>query len=380
MSVPFAEQGGRLRGVLDVVAGRFPWFVFGGPVGRLLPVFHFHDERAGDLEPKLRYLAENGYRTVLCDDIAAYVAGSRRLPERSVALCFDDAWASVWTTAAPLLQQHGLQAIVYAIPGRTVDAAGCRPQQPPAADTLNGSSGGSPFATWPELRALRDRGVADVQSHTFSHAMIATSASPVDFVRPGYEAIPYLNRPLVDVEEESAPGDGGAGSFVSPDDLGAPLYATRSRMSDAPRVRHSPSMRSACVRLVQREGGSRFFADPGWRDRLRSVAIRDDAPVTERADDQQQTIGDELDAARSLLNAQLRTSAVNHVCLPWGVAGRVAHSALKRQGFATAVANRLPGVHAVRVGDDPLWLKRLPNKYIYRLPGDGRRWWFVSPR
>src|SRR5438045_2164910 len=112
MSVPFAEQGGRLRGVLDVVSGRFPRFVFGGSIGQLLPVFHFHDERADDLEPKLRYLVENGYRTVLCDDIAAYVAGTRRLPERSVALCFDDAWASVWTTAAPLLQQCGLQAIV----------------------------------------------------------------------------------------------------------------------------------------------------------------------------------------------------------------------------------------------------------------------------
>src|SRR5579872_6683251 len=119
MNVPFAEQGGRLRGVLDVVSGRLPRFVFGASVGLLLPVFHFHDEAADDLEPKLRYLADNGYRTVTCDDIAAYVARSRHLPERSVALCFDDAWASVWTMAAPLLQKYGLQAIVYAIPGRT---------------------------------------------------------------------------------------------------------------------------------------------------------------------------------------------------------------------------------------------------------------------
>jgi hypothetical protein len=131
---------------------------------------------------------------------------------------------------------------------------------------------------------------------------------------------------------------------------------------------------------VQKEGAGQFFADPGWRDRLRSAATEDDVPISERADDQQQTIDHELDAARSLLNAQLRTTAVNHVCLPWGVAGRATHAALKHQGFATAIANRLPGVHAIRVGDDPLWLKRLPNKYIYRLPGQGRRWWFVSPQ
>jgi hypothetical protein len=29
----------------------------------------------------------------------------------------------------------------------------------------------------------------------------------------------------------------------------------------------------------------------------------------------------------------------------------------------------------VRRGDDPLWLKRLPNKYIFRLPAQGRRTW-----
>ena len=35
-------------------------------------------------------------------------------------------------------------------------------------------------------------------------------------------------------------------------------------------------------------------------------------------------------------------------------------------------------MHAVRPGDDPYWLKRLPNKYIFHLPGRGRRLWLVS--
>src|SRR5437868_3198447 len=144
MSVPFAEQGGRLRGVLDVVSGRFPRFVFGGSVGPLLPVFHFHDERAVDLEPKLRYLAENGYRTVICDDIAAHLSSARRLPQRSVALCFDDAWTSVWTVAVPLLQKYNCRAIVYAIPGRTADAAACRPQAPVDARSAAAGSAQNP--------------------------------------------------------------------------------------------------------------------------------------------------------------------------------------------------------------------------------------------
>ena len=84
MSVPFGEQGGALRGVIDLVCGRLPRFVFGGPVGALVPVFHFHDETRADLEPKLQYLASNGYRTVTADDVARFVKGGP-LPERAVA-------------------------------------------------------------------------------------------------------------------------------------------------------------------------------------------------------------------------------------------------------------------------------------------------------
>ena len=78
--------------------------------------------------------------------------------------------------------------------------------------------------------------------------------------------------------------------------------------------------------------------------------------------------------------AQLNTQSVRHVCLPWGVSGRQTADALARLGFSTAVANRMPGMFAARQGDHPFWLKRLPNRYIYCLPGDGRRWFFSSLR
>jgi peptidoglycan/xylan/chitin deacetylase (PgdA/CDA1 family) len=374
MSVPFGERGGQLRGALDLVAGRYPRFVFGGSIGRLLPVFHFHDETRDSFEPQLRHLAENGYRTITADDIARYISGGT-LPERAVALCFDDAWTSVWTMAAPLLLQHGFQAILYAIPGRTDDAHDCRPR------TAAGASG-SPLATWPELRAMAAEGSFDVQSHTYSHAMISTSSTPIDFVAPGYDSSSLLGRPLVDEagEVEATPVRARRPRFATPADLGAPLYPARSRMSEAPRVRRSPAVRDACVNLVAREGGAAFFARQDWRSRLLAAATTGDAGRAETDAEQQRAIDDELDAARAELNARLGTDRVRHVCLPWGVSGRQTADALRRLGIVTAVANRMPGMFAVRPGDDPHWLKRLPNRYIYRLPGTGRRWWFSSAR
>ena len=333
----------------------------------VLPVFHFHDETPEDLEPKLRYLAENAYRTVTCDEIERFVKGQAQAEGRRVALCFDDAWASVWTVAAPLLRQYGLTAVVYAIPGRIADGAGCRPV------TSAGRAGQAgrqqpedepPFVTWPELRALHASGLVDVQCHTYSHAMIFCSAEVAGFVTPGYEATPLLNRPQL----SPLP----ALRFLTPADLGAPLHAARSRMSDGRRVTFSGEAYRRCVEHVANQGGPGFFSSPAWRSELDALA-HNGAPQIESEDAQRAAIEDELDRSRAMLNEGLRTRTVNHVCLPWGVSSERTAVALKRLGYGTAFANRLRGLHAVRRGDHPYWLKRLPNRYIFSLPGRGRR-------
>jgi peptidoglycan/xylan/chitin deacetylase (PgdA/CDA1 family) len=366
--VPFNERGGRLRGCLDAISGRFPRFVFGGRIGDdVLPVFHFHDESATALEPKLRYLAENGYQTVTSDEIADFVGGRLAPGPRRVGLCFDDAWSSLWTVAAPLLRRYGLRAIVYAIPGRIEDSAGCRPvKDVKDVKDVEHIEGGSPLVTWPELRALHASGIADVQCHTLSHSRIFCSTDVVGFVTPDYEATPLLNRPQL----ASAP----ALRFVTPADLGAPLYTMRSRMSDGRRVSFAGEPHTRCVEYVARSGGADFFKRPGWAAELEPLT-RDARPELESEDAQRAAIEDEIDRGRSLLNDALRTTSVNHICLPWGVSGAQTVRALERVGYRTAFANRIRGVHAVRRGDHPYWLKRLPNKYIFHLPGRGRRLW-----
>src|SRR5262245_15957497 len=153
MSIPFGERGGTARGLLDLATGCYPAFLFGGGLGDLLPVFHFHDVTREWLEPRLRHLAENDYRTVTCDEIARLVVDGRSPGPRAVALTFDDAWASAWSVATPLLKAYRLRAILFAIPARLSD-----PEHR--------------FVTWEELGAMHTSGAFDVQSHTRSHAMI----------------------------------------------------------------------------------------------------------------------------------------------------------------------------------------------------------------
>src|SRR4030081_3286682 len=129
-AVPFAERGGTVRGLLDLATGCYPAFLFGGSVGAL-PVFHFHEVTRGWLEPRLQYLAENGYRTVTCDEIARLVVDGVEPGPAAVALACDDPWASVWTVAAPLLRVFKLTAILFAIPARVPEAETVRPADGP---------------------------------------------------------------------------------------------------------------------------------------------------------------------------------------------------------------------------------------------------------
>lgn len=363
--VPFAERGGKLRGVLDLATGRYPAFLFGVSVGRLLPVFHFHDVTPAILEPKLRYLAEHGYRAVASDAIERLVHDGVHPGPRSVALCFDDAHASLWSVAVPLLRRYGFRALTFAIPARIEDAAATRP----TVDEVEfpRPHGLDEFVTWPELRAMHAGGVIDVQCHTYSHSSMFCHDSLIGFVTPAYGVRHPLSRPLISRE--------CGGAYLGPEALGAPLYLQRSRMSDAVRYFDDADARERCTAHIRAHGGAAAFDRAGWKADLRALASAPGARETES--DRRRAIHDELEAGRAVLGDRLRTRSVRHLCFPWGVAGATALEAAREIGFRTAFSERLFGLRAVKAGDDPWRLMRLNAKFITHLPRQRRRLLFM---
>ncbi len=368
--IPFSERKSLWRGPLDLVSGCYPGFLFGGQIGKRLPVFHFHEVTRATLEPYLVYLAENSYRTVTSEAIAQYARGGKHPGSQSIALCFDDAWASLWTVAAPLLRQYGFQAITYVSPGRIVDAAVMRSTiESPAGPPEDVDRSVTPFATWDELRALHASGTVDIQAHTFSHAMMFCSSLLTGFLLPVSRNHPHMH-PLQDTGEGSR--------FVTTDDLGAPLYLQRSRYSDALRY-DNPEAFKACTRLVRENGGTAFFEKAGWVQELGALAAkfkgRQETPAQRDA-----AIVKDLALARELLNTKLHTTSVRHMCFPWAIAGEVAERAAQEAGYETAFADRLFGVRAVNAGDPPYRLMRLKHQHIFCLPGRGRLTMFSRKR
>ncbi|HDQ41848.1 MAG TPA: hypothetical protein ENN39_12600 [Desulfonatronum sp.] len=265
--IPFQERKTPWRGLLDLATGRYPRFLFGGGIGSCVPVFHFHEVTASGLEPYLRRLAESGFRTIASDALAAYVLRGTHPGPKSVMLCFDDAWASLWTVAAPLMRKYCQQAVTFAIVGRIADAESVRPVLgEPGFDPLADRSA-TPYCTWPELRALAASGIVDVQAHTWHHAKMFCDQSVTGFITPGFTTHPHdaphviSDQVLQNIPHTPVPG-GPAQRPLGPADLGAPLHLVRSAMSDALEYDDSAA-RQVCMEQVKSGGGVDFFGSSG---------------------------------------------------------------------------------------------------------------------
>ena len=73
-------------------------------VGRINP----WTQSASSFEQEIRLLKEQGYTAVGLDDVAAWKAGKKTLPEKSVVITFDDGDRSVLEIAYPILKRWGL--------------------------------------------------------------------------------------------------------------------------------------------------------------------------------------------------------------------------------------------------------------------------------
>ncbi|MFP4356845.1 MAG: polysaccharide deacetylase family protein [Puniceicoccaceae bacterium] len=327
--IPWTERSRRGRAIADILLGCYPRFVFGGGLpSSILPVFHFHSVTPAYLRPFLEHLARHDYRTPGVDEFLEIVAGRDSVPGRCVLLCFDDAWSSVWTVAAPLLRACDFRAVTFAIPGRVSTAGGLRPEAGPDTPAEAVDAGPEPFARWDELRALDQEGVVEVEAHTFAHARVPVGSEPVGrWTAEAIAATPLLSRPVVE--------EGGRIRPIGEGEAGAPRRVMRPRMAEA----------------------------RAWLEEEGRAETPGEAAAAVRAD---------LERCRRSLEAELgRPSRL--LCFPWAVAGRTARLEARAAGFEAAFSDRFPGRRYVRPGDDPFRLMRLKHEWLPRLPGSAER-------
>ncbi len=101
-----------------------------------------------DFEQQVRYLAENGFALLSVYDVQRALLEGGSLPEKAVALTFDDGYRDNFEHAFPILRKYGASATIFLVKNTVDDAR---------------------HLTWPMIRAMRPHEVR-FGSHTVSHA------------------------------------------------------------------------------------------------------------------------------------------------------------------------------------------------------------------
>lgn len=122
-------------------------------------VIYYHELVEGDgfsyqrinkdrFEWQMRYLAENGYRSLLFSQLEPFSA------DKAVIVSFDDGFASVFDLARPIMERYGILGNIYLATQRI------------GTDER--------YMTWDAVRALRDSGHWEFAAHTHYHTDIRT--------------------------------------------------------------------------------------------------------------------------------------------------------------------------------------------------------------
>jgi len=150
-------------------------------------------------ETLCQYLSENKYTTHFFDEWYEYFSLPRKKDSKKIVLTFDDGYLDNWVYVLPILKKYGLKGTVFINPEFVDPGTVIRPN---LEDTWTGKMDLNEmqtlgFLNWPEIQAMQQSGVIDIQSHSMSHNFYFRSNKMVDIYagQPKYDWIPWFTHP-----------------------------------------------------------------------------------------------------------------------------------------------------------------------------------------
>ncbi len=116
------------------------------------PSSEIYNVPPAEFSAQLDYLQENGYTTITLKDYARARRFGETLPDKPIILTFDDGYADNYDEMLPILEAHGMKAVVFVI---------------------TNDIGKSGYLSMWQLKDMQKRGV-EIGSHTADHLPLVT--------------------------------------------------------------------------------------------------------------------------------------------------------------------------------------------------------------
>lgn len=141
-------------------------------VATRVPILMFHSisEAGGPtsiapatFEAMMTLLAESDYHVVSLQDVSSWHEGEKNLPEKSMAITFDDGFVDFREHAHPVLERLGFPSTLF-VPTRKAGGK---------EDWYGGHDAKRPLLDWPDLQIL-DNALVDVAPHGRHHVALTS--------------------------------------------------------------------------------------------------------------------------------------------------------------------------------------------------------------
>lgn len=347
----------------------YPDFVLKNSTRTGTPVFVYHTIEPDLFESHLKYLQENGYRTLSIEEFLQQFKDNKSGSGKSVLLTIDDARSSVWRYAYPLLKKYQMKATIFMIPGLTKNARFNRLNLEDVWEGTNKEEEiynidptDKTLCTWGEISSIYSSGLIDIELHTLYHREIFCGPGIKGFVTQldsvlaynfsGSSYFPFFKENIYNKENYT----------------GLPLFESRALMLPGPFLKVSPEFISECKKIYNNRNGS-----DSWKNEIINLTARKNTNYLTVEVSSIDEIKSDLTEAREIIQGKLGCNAGNHLCLPWTLGNNVTVEILKELGIKSCLWGTIPGENKVQLNQDEFYISRIKNDFIFRLPGDKRR-------
>jgi hypothetical protein len=338
-----------------------------------IPVFVSHTIEPELFEKQLQFLNKNGYKTLSIQEFYEIISKTKTITNNKfVLLTIDDARSSVWRFAFPLLKKYQIKATVFVIPGITEEGTSCRlnledywNSKCKLKEVHDIDSSDNTLCNWAEIKAMYNTDYVNIESHTLFHRELFSNNKIIDYITQNTSFIPYkfTGSPYYSIENIGKP-------VLASEYLGLPLFESEPLMLAGAKMKVSPELVNKCKGIYH----DASINKEDWKSKINNF-INDHSnneKYFKLETNSEQDVTDDLRIAREIIQRQLDNKAGNHLCLPWNLGNMKTVEICKKLEIKSCFWGVLANKNINKPGDDPYFISRIKNDFIFRLPGDGR--------
>jgi peptidoglycan/xylan/chitin deacetylase (PgdA/CDA1 family) len=146
-------------------------------------IYNFLSVRLIHIENLFSYLNKNKIKTYFVKDLYDY---DFNVPEKGVALTFDDGYLDNWVFLFPLMEKYNIKATFFVNP-EFVDNRDIIREKLSNEVNEDEKEKALGFLSWQEMIEMEKSGLADIQSHSMSHTWYYSTPELIDFYSPSVE-------------------------------------------------------------------------------------------------------------------------------------------------------------------------------------------------